>query len=128
MSRLYAAYKAQKTTPTQPPIQPSFQMQQQQQQQQQAYDMANNYPLLNTLDPTLAMAQDPFDYNAAGMQNWPDANINDPNHLNYFWDDMMWDTNLPDMHDASYGMGNVYDFTGAAQDSGMDGAYWMHGN
>lgn len=98
------------------------------QQQQQAYDMTNNYPLLNTLDPSLDMAQDPFDYSAAGMQNWPDTSINDPNYLNYFWDDMMWDTNLPDMQDAPYGMGNVYDFTGTAQDSGMDGAYWMHGN
>lgn len=126
VSRLYAAYKAQKTTPTQPPIQPSFQMQQQ--QQQQVYDMADNYSLLNSLDPSLAMAQDPFDYNAAGMQNWPDTTINDPNYWNYFWDDMMWDTNLPDMQDAPYGMGNVYDFTGTAQDSGMDGAYWMHGN
>lgn len=91
-------------------------------QQQQPYAMPNNY--YNEFDTS----QQPFDFNAAGLQNWPNANMNDPNYLNYFWDDMMWDTNLPDTQDVPYSMSNVYDFTGAAQDSGMDGAYWMHGN
>lgn len=123
VSRLYAAYKTQKMTPPQPSVPPTPQM-----QQQQAYAMPNNYSHLNVLNPNLEPSQNPFDYNAAGMQNWPNTNTNDPNHLNYFWDDMMWDTNLPDMQDTPYGISNVYDFTGAAQDSGMDGVYWMHGN
>ncbi|KAL1643363.1 hypothetical protein SLS61_009285 [Didymella pomorum] len=117
VSRLYAAYKAQQTTPPQPSIPPTPQM-----QQQQAFAMSNNF--YNNFEAN----EQPFDFNAGGLQNWPNANMNDPNYLNYFWDDMMWDTNLPDMQDAPFGMSNVYDFTGAAQDSGMDGAYWMHGN
>jgi hypothetical protein len=130
VARLYAAYKTHAmTTPQQPSIPTTPQMQQQQQQQQQQdYTMPNNYTHLNILNPNLEPNQNPFDYNTATMQNWPNANMNDPNYLNYFWDDMMWDTNLPDMQDAPYGMSNDYDFTGAAQDSGMDGAYWMHGN
>ncbi|KAF3041071.1 hypothetical protein E8E12_002552 [Didymella heteroderae] len=106
-----------KITPPQPSIPPTPHM-----QQQQAYDMSSNFY------STFETNQQPFDFNATGLPNWPDANLNDPNYLNYFWDDMMWDTNLPDMQDAPFGMSNVYDFTGAAQDSGMDGAYWMHGN
>lgn len=117
VSRLYAAYKAQKTTSPQPSIPPTPQM-----LQQQAYTVSNNF--YNNFETN----QQPFDFNAAGLQDWPNASMNDPNYLNYFWDDMMWDTNLPDMQDTPFGMSNVYDFTGAAQDSGMDGAYWMHGN
>lgn len=124
VARLYAAYKAQKTTPPQLSIPPTPHLQ----QQQQTFDFAANYSQFNVLNPNPDPSQNAFDYNAAGMQNWPDANLNDPNYLNYFWDDMMWDTNLPDMQDAPYNLSNVYDFTGAAQDSGMEGAYWMHGN
>ncbi|KAJ8116890.1 hypothetical protein OPT61_g1787 [Boeremia exigua] len=124
VTRLYTAYKAQKSTPPQASIPPTPQVQ----QQQQAYDMSSNYPQLNMMAPGMVPSQDAFDYNAAGLQNWPTTNMNDPNYLNYFWDDMMWDTNLPDMQDAPFGTSNVYDFTGTAQDSGMDGAYWMHGN
>ncbi|KAF1348352.1 hypothetical protein EJ07DRAFT_169615 [Lizonia empirigonia] len=127
VSRLYAAYKAQKTTPPQPLIAPTPQMQQQQ-QQQQAYAIPNDYSQFNVLNPNLDPSQNAFDYNAETMQNWPNTNVNDPNYLNYFWDDMMWDTNLPDIQDVPYGMNNDYDFTCAAQDSGMGGAYWMHGN
>lgn len=124
VSRLYSAYKVQKTTPPQQSIPVTPQMQQQQQQQ---YEMANNYSHLNVLNPNFEPSQGAFDFNAPGMQ-WPNTNMNDPNYLNYFWDDMMWDTNLPDMQDAPFGISNDYDFTGAAQDSGMGGAYWMHGN
>lgn len=124
VSRLYTAYKTQKTTPQQPSVPPTPHMQ----QQRQAYPMMENYAQFNVLDPHLDPNQTPFDYNTAPMQNWPNANMNDPNYLNYFWDDMMWDTNLPDIQDVPHGMSNDYDFTGAAHDSGMDGAYWMHGN
>lgn len=127
VSRLYAAYKAQKTTPPQPSIASTPQMQQQQ-QQQQTYAIPDNYSQFNVLNPNLDPSQNAFDYNAETMQNWANTNVNDPNYLNYFWDDMMWDTNLPDIQDVPYGMNNDYDFTGAAQDSGMGGAYWMHGN
>jgi hypothetical protein len=124
VARLYAAYKTHTMTTSQlPSIPPTPQM-----QQQQAYAMPNNTQYLNMLNPNLEPSQNPFEYNPAMQQNWPNANMNDPNYLNYFWDDMMWDTNLPDMQDAPYGMSNDYDFTGAAQDSGMGGAYWLHGN
>ena len=48
--------------------------------------------------------------------------------LNNFWDDMMWDTNLPDMLETPFGLGGDYEFASAAQDSGAQGACWMHGN
>ncbi|KAF2199375.1 hypothetical protein GQ43DRAFT_376408 [Delitschia confertaspora ATCC 74209] len=57
---------------------------------------------------------------AAGMGQWP----TDPN-LSGFWDDMMWDTNLPDMLETPFGLPD-YDFQGAAQDSGAP--CWMQGN
>lgn len=47
-------------------------------------------------------------------------------HLNGYWDDMMWDTNLPDMLETPFGLANDYDFQGAAQDSGAP--CWMAGN
>lgn len=47
-------------------------------------------------------------------------------HINGFWDDMMWDTNLPDMLDTPFGLSNEYEFQGAAQDSGAP--CWMQGN
>jgi hypothetical protein len=55
----------------------------------------------------------------------------DPNalgNINGFWDDMMWDTNLPDMLEAPFGVGMATDFDwqGAAQDTGAP--CWMQGN
>jgi len=47
-------------------------------------------------------------------------------NLNGFWDDMMWDTNLPDMLDAPFAIGADYEFQGTAHDSGAP--CWMPGN
>lgn len=66
-----------------------------------------------------------YGYNPA-TPTW--ANANDPTILNNFWDDMMWDTNLPDMLETPFGLSNDYEYGGAAQDSGTGGACWMHGN
>jgi len=53
---------------------------------------------------------------------------NDPAILGNFWDDMMWDTNLPDMLETPFGIATDYEYVGAAQDPGPGGACWMHGN
>lgn len=77
-----------------------------------------------------------FDYNAVpdvgalsmnpgAVGHWS----GDPNtmgNLSGFWDDMMWDTNLPDMLENPFGLTNDYEFQGAAQDSGAP--CWMQGN
>jgi hypothetical protein len=65
-------------------------------------------------------------YNPA-TPTWANAG-NDPTILNNFWDDMMWDTNLPDMLENPFGLTGEYEYAGAAQDSGAQGACWMHGN
>ncbi|KAL5411773.1 hypothetical protein PMIN04_010111 [Paraphaeosphaeria minitans] len=49
--------------------------------------------------------------------------------LSGFWDDMVWDTNLPDMLEAPFGVGMAADYDmwqGAAQDTGAP--CWMQGN
>lgn len=113
IARLYQAYKSQ------------FQHPQQDQMQQQHFNNNNGGPV---------NGMEGFDYNG-GV---PDVGAlsmnagvwgNDPTsmqHLSGFWDDMMWDTNLPDMMEAPFGMGVDYDFQGAAQDSGAP--CWMAGN
>jgi len=58
-----------------------------------------------------------------GMGVWPDPST--MGHLSGFWDDMMWDTNLPDMLETPFGLGD-YDFQSAAQDGGAP--CWMLGN
>lgn len=73
----------------------------------------------------LGSRQNPFHYNPA-TPTW--ANANDPAILNNFWDDMMWDTSLPDMLETPFGLSNDYEYGGTAQDSGNAGACWMHGN
>ncbi|KAF2816058.1 uncharacterized protein BDZ99DRAFT_406510 [Mytilinidion resinicola] len=58
-----------------------------------------------------------------GMGTWPDpASMG---NLSGFWDDMMWDTNLPDMLETPFGIGD-YDFQSAAQDGSAP--CWMQGN
>lgn len=78
-----------------------------------------------------------FGYNAAipdmgayamnpdAMGSWS----GDPNamaSISGFWDDMMWDTNLPDMLETPLGFGVDLDYQNAAQDSGAP--CWMQGN
>jgi len=58
-----------------------------------------------------------------GMGTWSDpASMG---NLSGFWDDMMWDTNLPDMLETPFGIGD-YDFQSAAQDGTAPS--WMQGN
>jgi hypothetical protein len=121
VSRIYTAYKAHTAAPLQHSIAPTPQ------HSQHSYPLQNTYPQFNVPQLSLDPNAIPFDFNTA-MPGWPSIDSNNPTFLNYFWDDMMWDTNLPDMHDASHGPINEYDFAGAAQDSGMGRAYWTHGN
>ena len=58
-----------------------------------------------------------------GMGVWSDPST--MGHLSGFWDDMMWDTNLPDVLETPFGLGD-YDFQSAAQDGGVP--CWMQGN
>jgi len=66
-----------------------------------------------------------FQYNPA-TPTWVEGN--DPTILNNLWDDMMWDTNLPDILDTPFGLSNEYEYTSAAHNAGVGGACWMHGN
>jgi len=125
VSKLYQAYKAYASsasqTPTPMPMPPP---------QYQAHvpypvnTMAAAQMQLNA-QVNLGSGQQAFLYNPA-TPTW--ANANDPTILNNFWDDMMWDTNLPDMLETPFGLSNDYEYTGTAQDSGNAGACWMHGN
>jgi hypothetical protein len=69
--------------------------------------------------------QHAFHYNPA-TPTWATANANDPTILNTFWDDMMWDTNLPDMLETPF---DEYEYAGAPpHDAGTGAPCWMHGN
>ena len=49
------------------------------------------------------------------------------NNLNGFWDDMMWDTNLPDMMEPPhFAIATDYEFQSTTQDKGAP--LWMSGN
>jgi hypothetical protein len=125
VSKLYQAYKAYASsasqTPTPMPMPPP------QYQTQVSYPvntMAAAQMQLNA-QANLGPGQQVFHYNPTSP-GW--ANANDPTILNNFWDDMMWDTNLPDMLETPFGLSNDYEYAGTAQDSGNGGACWMHGN
>jgi hypothetical protein len=145
VTRLYAAYKtnvstlSHQTQAAMPHIQLPQQYQHQQHQQQIHPHTHTHFPLPGTSNaPTMlnthaaAYTQQqhpstfPHHYNPA-TPTWASAG-NDPTILNNFWDDMMWDTNLPDMLETPFGLGNEYEYGGTAQDSGAGGACWMHGN
>lgn len=130
ITRLYAAYKTHAAT----------MLAQQQQQQaittlgpQSSYQGHVHYHVPDASDaPTLLdiqqmFPQDPsaFQYNPA-TPTWVAGN--DPTILNNIWDDMMWDTNLPDILDTPFGLSNEYEYTSAAHNAGVHGACWMHGN
>ena len=121
VSRIYTAYKAHAVSlphqTTASALRPS----------EQGLSMQNTYSQLDDSQLPLDPNSVPYDYNTS-VPSWPSVDTNDPNFLNYFWDNMMWDKNLPDVNDAPHGSSNDYDFSGTAQDSGMGGAYWMRGN
>jgi hypothetical protein len=121
VSKLYQAYKAYAVPAAQTPI--PMAIAQHQYQAPTPYSMAAT-PMQLGAHVNLG-ARNAYQYNPA-TPTW--ANGNDPNILNNFWDDMMWDTNLPDMLEHPFGLSNDYEYGGAAQDSGNNGACWMHGN
>ncbi|KAF1914740.1 fungal-specific transcription factor domain-containing protein [Ampelomyces quisqualis] len=125
VSKLYQAYKTYASPRSQTPVRLPM--------AQPHYQPHTLYPV-NTMvtaqmqlnaHVNLGQGQNAYHYNPA-TPTW--ANANDPTILNSFWDDMMWDTNLPDMLETPFGIGNDYEYGGAAQDSGNNGACWMHGN
>ncbi|KAI4649051.1 uncharacterized protein J4E78_008569 [Alternaria triticimaculans] len=152
VTRLYAAYKTNISTlshQTQPTMPHIPHPQQYHPQQPHPHSQTHTHfaipgtstapPMLNThaaaytpQHPSMAQPQQQHPssfghhYNPA-TPTWASTS-NDPTILNNFWDDMMWDTNLPDMLETPFGLGNEYEFGGAAQDSGAQGACWMHGN
>lgn len=125
VTRLYAAYKTfARTTPQSQGVMPAPPSQYQGHTQFAVPGTTNAPPMLN-IHAGYPQGQAAFHYNPA-TPTW--ANANDPTILNNFWDDMMWDTNLPDMLETPFGLSNDYEYGGAAQDSGSGGACWMHGN
>jgi hypothetical protein len=125
VAKLYQAYKAFVSPTVQTPVPMPM--------AQQHYQNHNSYPVhtiaaaqmqLNA-HVNLGQARHAYHYNPA-TPTW--ANGTDPSILNNFWDDMMWDTNLPDMLEPTFGLSNDYEYGGTAQDSGNNGACWMHGN
>ena len=126
VSKLYAAYKMQYTSqlPTEHTQQHHGSSHAQTQEQ---------YPVQNhSMNPH-------FEYNSSNVAVPDIHNLSmnpnmgvwgsDPNamqQLSGFWDDMMWDTNLPDMMEAPpFNLANEYEFSsGAAQDAGP---CWMSG-
>ncbi|KAL5115716.1 hypothetical protein ACEQ8H_006428 [Pleosporales sp. CAS-2024a] len=125
VSRLYQAYKASAVSAPQTPIAGAMAQHQYQNPMPYTYTMAPTPIQLGT-HVSLGGRNNPYQYNPATPPTWPNAN--DPSILNNFWDDMMWDTNLPDMLEHPFGLSNDYEYGGAAQDSGNTGPCWMHGN
>ena len=119
VSKLYQAYKVQTSTQQPPPLPPPILPVQH--QPQYTHNMApmggymyNNVPDVSPLTiPHGVVGQWGADPHAMG-------------NLSGFWDDMMWDTNLPDILETPFGLATDYDFQGAAQDSGAP--CWMQGN
>ncbi|KAF2874204.1 fungal-specific transcription factor domain-containing protein [Massariosphaeria phaeospora] len=138
VSKLYRAYKLQ------------FPEQQQQQQYHQHHPpqpqpQSHPHPQSHRLPhshphPHAQYPPTPFEYtptpDIATLSMNPNAGAwtGDPHaaaaasmgHLSGFWDDMMWDTNLPDMLETPFNITNEYGFQGAGQDSGAP--CWMQGN
>jgi hypothetical protein len=125
VSKLYQAYKVfaasgQQTPAPMPMPMPSTH----QQYQTQIPYPVNTMAAAQILNAQANHQNASYHYNPA-TPTW--ANANDPTILNNYWDDMMWDTNLPDMLETPFGMSNDYEY-GAAQEQGSHGACWMHGN
>lgn len=124
VTRLYAAYKTYASTMSRPEVVIPM--------TQPPYENHTHFGVpISTSAPSMLNTHAVYDHGHTAFQfnsvtpNW--ANGNDPTILSNFWDDMMWDTNLPDLLEAPFGL-NDFEYTGAAQDSGQSGACWMHGN
>jgi hypothetical protein len=139
VTRLYAAYKTNVSTLSRQSqaAMPHISHPQQYQQQQTHPQTHTHFAVPGTsAAPTMlnthavyTQQQHPaaFGHYNPATPTWANAG-NDPTILNNFWDDMMWDTNLPDMLENPFGLTGEYEYAGAAQDSGAQGACWMHGN
>jgi hypothetical protein len=140
VTRLYAAYKTHASTLSHHPQAAMPQhipyAQQYQQHPGQLHPQHTHFAVPgSTQAPTMlnthaaAYGQHPaaFGHYKPATPTWANAGV-DPTILNNFWDDMMWDTNLPDMLETPFGMGGEYEYPGAAADTGPGGACWMHGN
>jgi hypothetical protein len=127
ISKLYQAYKvhstSQQPTPCPPSLLPVQQHQQQQRQHQPPF--THNVPHMGGFQYNTMPDVSPLTLHPSVVGHW-DGDPNSMGNLSGFWDDMMWDTNLPDDLEAPYGLAADYDFQGAAQDSGAP--CWMHGN
>ncbi|KAF2683865.1 hypothetical protein K458DRAFT_389791 [Lentithecium fluviatile CBS 122367] len=117
VSKLYQAYKAQSSI--QPPQQPPPLLPVQQHQ------FAHNMQAMGGYQYNTVPDVSPLTMHPGTVPNWS-GDPNSMGNLSGFWDDMMWDTNLPDILETPFGLATDYDFQGAAQDSGAP--CWMQGN
>lgn len=113
VSKLYEAWKVHRVE--QPPGPDPTQFQHNFSGMEGAFD-PTSVPDVASLSMNSAVGQ-------GGMNNWPDPG--GMNNISGFWDDMMWDTNLPDMLETPFGLPD-YDFQSAAQENGAP--CWMQGN
>lgn len=134
VTRLYAAYKTQASTASHQShivVSPMGYPQQQAQAQAQGYfGVPNTHaPSMISTDAAAYTQQQAamFGHYNPATPTWANART-DPTILNNLWDDMMWDTNLPDMLETPFGLGNEYEYSTTGQDSGPAGACWMHGH
>jgi len=119
VSKLYEAYKVQVSTRQPPPLPPPLLPLQHQTQYTHHMAAMGGYSYNNVPDVS------PHTMHPGVVGQWG----GDPHglgNLSGFWDDMMWDTNLPDILETPFGLATDYDFQGAAQDSGAP--CWMQGN
>lgn len=141
VTRLYAAYKTHASTAShqaQAQPQPQAQVPQMAYPQQQGHTQMHAHfgvagtqapSMLNT-DAAAAYTQQhaaAFSHFNPATPTWSNMR-NDPAILNNFWDDMMWDTNIPDMLETPFGLGNEYDYASAVQEPGSGGPCWMNGS
>ncbi|XP_014554168.1 hypothetical protein COCVIDRAFT_18024 [Bipolaris victoriae FI3] len=135
VTRLYAAYKTHASTVSHQPqtvVSPIMYPQQQNHHQQMHTQFTvpgTQAPAMLNTDAAAAYAQHAatFAHYNPATPTWA-APRNDPTILNNFWDDMMWDTNMPDLLDPPFGLSNDYDYAHAVQESGPGAPCWMNGN
>lgn len=120
VSKLYQAYKIQAVTQNQSeqrlfPI-PA----------RQPPQFVNSMQGLGGLDFDQASQGTAYAMHPDAMSGWS-TDPTDMSNLSGFWDDMMWDTNLPDMMASQpFGIPTDYDYQSTAQDKGT--SLWMNGN
>lgn len=127
VARLYQAYKAYASSASQTP-QPMPMATPQQYHAHVGYP-TSNMASAQMVHPHMRLSPDQqhmYQYHST-QQSWGSAS--DPILLNNFWDDMMWDTSLPDIQETPFGLSNEYEYGGTAHDQGHhSGSMWMHGS